>query len=82
MLVQASLDQLSTFAAYHAMGLEKDHRNYDNISQICYLLGITASWIVLTNNPGQGGMLSSPRVLWSQAPSRLNSSHRLSTWPI
>ena len=51
MLVQASLDQLSTFAAYSAMGLKKDHRNYDNISHICYLLGITASFTVLTNNP-------------------------------
>lgn len=51
MLVQASLDQVSTFAAYACMGLKKDHRNYENISHICYLLGIRASWIVLTNNP-------------------------------
>ncbi len=51
MLVQASLDQLSTFTAYAAMGLKKDHRNYENISHICYLLGITASFTVLTNNP-------------------------------
>lgn len=51
MLVQASLDQISTFAAYAALGLRKDHRNYDNIAQICHLLGIQASWIVLTNNP-------------------------------
>jgi 3,4-dihydroxy 2-butanone 4-phosphate synthase/GTP cyclohydrolase II len=51
MLVQASLDQISTFAAYTALGLRKDHRNYDNIAQICHLLGIQASWIVLTNNP-------------------------------
>jgi len=59
MLVQASLDQLSTFAAYAAMGLKKDHRNYDNISQICYLLGISASWIVLTNNPDKVAALKS-----------------------
>ncbi len=51
MLVQASLDQLSTFQAYAAMGLKKDHRNYDNISDICRLLGIKAPFIVLTNNP-------------------------------
>lgn len=51
MLVQASLDQLSTFQAYAAMGLKKDHRNYDNISDICRLLGIHAGFIVLTNNP-------------------------------
>lgn len=59
MLVQASLDQLSTFAAYASMGLKKDHRNYDNISQICHLLGITASWIVLTNNPDKVDALKS-----------------------
>ncbi len=51
MLVQASLDQISTFQAYAAMGLEKDHRRYDNIAQICYLLGIKAPFVVLTNNP-------------------------------
>lgn len=59
MLVQASLDQISTFAAYAAMGLKKDHRNYDNISQICHLLGIKASWIVLTNNPDKLDALKS-----------------------
>ena len=37
MLVQASLDQLSTFEAYAAMGLKKDHRNYESISHICHL---------------------------------------------
>jgi len=51
MLVQASLDRLSTFQAYAAMGLEKDHRNYENISEICHLLGLTAPFVVLTNNP-------------------------------
>jgi 3,4-dihydroxy 2-butanone 4-phosphate synthase / GTP cyclohydrolase II len=51
MLVQASLDQISTFSAYTAVGLAKDHRSYDNIAHICYLLGIKASWILLTNNP-------------------------------
>jgi 3,4-dihydroxy 2-butanone 4-phosphate synthase / GTP cyclohydrolase II len=51
MLVQASLDQLSTFQAYAAMGLKKDHRNYENISEICHLLGLTAPFVVLTNNP-------------------------------
>ncbi len=51
MMVQASLDQLSTFQAYASMGLKKDHRNYDNISDICRLLGISAPFIVLTNNP-------------------------------
>jgi 3,4-dihydroxy 2-butanone 4-phosphate synthase/GTP cyclohydrolase II len=52
MLVQASLDEISTFQAYHAMGLKKDHRHYDNIPQICHLLGIGgAEFILLTNNP-------------------------------
>lgn len=51
MLVQASLDQISTFQAYAAMGLKKDHRNYENISHICNLLGIKAAFTVLTNNP-------------------------------
>lgn len=50
MLVQASQDRLSTFQAYACMGLKKDHRNYDNISQICWLLGLTAPFVVLTNN--------------------------------
>lgn len=51
MMVQASLDQISTFQAYAALGLEKDHRRYDNIAHICHLLGIKAPFIVLTNNP-------------------------------
>lgn len=51
MLVQASLDQVSTFQAYAAMGLRKDHRHYDNIAHICRLLGIHAPFVVLTNNP-------------------------------
>ncbi len=51
MMVQASLDQISTFQAYHAMGLEKDHRCYDNIAHIYHLLGLKAPFIVLTNNP-------------------------------
>jgi 3,4-dihydroxy 2-butanone 4-phosphate synthase/GTP cyclohydrolase II len=51
MLVQASLDQISTFQAYQCMGLRKDHRNYDNISHICHLLGIRAGIVLLTNNP-------------------------------
>jgi 3,4-dihydroxy 2-butanone 4-phosphate synthase/GTP cyclohydrolase II len=51
MLVQASLDQLSTFQAYAALGLEKDHRRYENIAHIRHLLGLTAPFVVLTNNP-------------------------------
>ncbi|MDF9826216.1 3,4-dihydroxy 2-butanone 4-phosphate synthase/GTP cyclohydrolase II [Ereboglobus sp. PH5-10] len=51
MIVQASGDRLTTFDAYASMGLKKDHRHYDNISQICHLLGIRAPFNVLTNNP-------------------------------
>lgn len=50
MLVQASLDQISTFQAYQALGLKKDHRDYDNISDICRMLGISPEFVVLTNN--------------------------------
>lgn len=59
MLVQASLDQVSTFQAYSCMGLRKDHRNYDNISHICRLLGIRAGFILLTNNPDKVAALES-----------------------
>lgn len=51
MLVQAALDEISTFEAYQAMGLKKDYRNYENIKAICHLLGLTAPFVVLTNNP-------------------------------
>jgi len=62
MLVQASLDQLSTFQAYAAMGLKKDHRNYENISHICHLLGIKAAFTVLTNNPDKVDALRSQGI--------------------
>ncbi len=62
MMVQASLDQLSTFQAYASMGLKKDHRNYDNISDICRLLGISAPFIVLTNNPDKVAALRSQGI--------------------
>ncbi len=51
MLVQASLDRISTFQAYACMGLRKDHRDYGNLSDICHLLGIRAGFVFLTNNP-------------------------------
>jgi len=59
MLVQASHDRLSTFQAYRVMGLKKDHRQYENISHICHLLGIKAPFIVLTNNPDKVSALKS-----------------------
>jgi 3,4-dihydroxy 2-butanone 4-phosphate synthase/GTP cyclohydrolase II len=51
MLVQASRDSISTFEAYHALGLRKDYRNYESIPSICHLLGVRAGFVVLTNNP-------------------------------
>lgn len=44
-------DQISTFDAYRYMGLKKDHRCYDDVADVCFLLGIKAPFIVLTNNP-------------------------------
>jgi 3,4-dihydroxy 2-butanone 4-phosphate synthase/GTP cyclohydrolase II len=51
MLVQASGETLTTFEAYHLLGLKKDYRNYLNIADITKLLGIDADWVLLTNNP-------------------------------
>jgi len=51
MLVQASNDRISTFQAYRALGLRKDYREYHSVGDICKILGIRASFIVLTNNP-------------------------------
>jgi 3,4-dihydroxy 2-butanone 4-phosphate synthase/GTP cyclohydrolase II len=51
MLVQASRDNISTFQAYHLLGLRKDYRQYRNVGEIVQILGIRAGWIVLTNNP-------------------------------
>lgn len=51
MLVQASNDELSTFAAYRALGLRKDYRDYENLASICHLLGVRAPFVLLTNNP-------------------------------
>jgi 3,4-dihydroxy 2-butanone 4-phosphate synthase / GTP cyclohydrolase II len=59
MLVQASHDRLSTFQAYRVMGLKKDHRQYENLSPICHLLGLKAPFIVLTNNPDKVAALKS-----------------------
>ncbi|MFP4283089.1 MAG: GTP cyclohydrolase [Opitutales bacterium] len=51
MLVQASRDTLSTFEAYDLLGLRKDYRQYRNVGDIVRILGISADWVVLTNNP-------------------------------
>lgn len=51
MLVQSTEDQITTFEAYHLMGLNPDYRQYRNIKPICQLLGIDPEFILLTNNP-------------------------------
>jgi len=67
MLVQASRDRLTTFDAYSAMGLNKDHRHYDNISQICHLLGIRAAFVLLTNNPDKVAALRAQGIRIARA---------------
>ncbi|RME70915.1 MAG: GTP cyclohydrolase [Verrucomicrobia bacterium] len=69
MLVQASHDRLSTFEAYHSMGLRKDHRSYDTISHICHLLGISAPFVLLTNNPDKVAALEAQGLKISRTES-------------
>jgi GTP cyclohydrolase II len=51
MLVQASRHRLTTFEAYAQMGLERDHRRYDEVAFACRMLNLSAPLILLTNNP-------------------------------
>ncbi len=59
MLVQSSHDQISTFEAYRCMGLKKDHRGYEDVADVCHLLGVRAPFILLTNNPDKISALTS-----------------------
>jgi len=51
MIVQASRNRLTTFDAYERMGLIRDHRRYDEVGHVSRVLGVTAPWKLLTNNP-------------------------------
>ncbi len=51
MIVQASGNTLTTFDAYERMGLDSDHRVYDEVASMRRLLGIVAPLRLLTNNP-------------------------------
>jgi 3,4-dihydroxy 2-butanone 4-phosphate synthase/GTP cyclohydrolase II len=51
MMVQHSRDKMTTFEAYHKLGLKSDHRSYDNIRDICKLMAIDPEFVLLTNNP-------------------------------
>ena len=59
MLVQSSHDRISTFEAYRCMGLKKDHRGYEDVADVCHLLGLKAPFILLTNNPDKIAALAS-----------------------
>jgi 3,4-dihydroxy 2-butanone 4-phosphate synthase / GTP cyclohydrolase II len=58
MLVQASGERLTTFEAYAQMGLDRDHRSYDEVAFARRLLGITAPLTVMTSNPEKLGELA------------------------
>jgi len=93
MLVQASGNRLTTFEAYARMGLERDHRRYDEVAFLCRLLGVRAPLTLLTSNPeklaalrGATGLAIPDAVPVAQSPSPWNhhyiaaksrSGHRL-----
>jgi GTP cyclohydrolase II len=62
MLVQASRNRLTTFEAYREMGLDKDHRRYDEVGWACRLLGITAPLRLLTDNPDKVATLAAAGI--------------------
>ena len=51
MMVQASRNRLTTFEAYARMGLPHDLRRYREVIDLRGQLGITAPFVLLTNNP-------------------------------
>jgi 3,4-dihydroxy 2-butanone 4-phosphate synthase/GTP cyclohydrolase II len=63
MLVQASGDSISTFQAYHGMGLDKDYRDYSSISAICKMMNVKADFILMTNNPDKVSALTDQGLL-------------------
>jgi len=51
-MVQHLQDTITTFEAYERLGLKHDYRNYRNIRDICYILGILdKKFYLITNNP-------------------------------
>jgi 3,4-dihydroxy 2-butanone 4-phosphate synthase / GTP cyclohydrolase II len=53
MIVQASNNVLTTFDAYQRLGLENDHRRYNDVAPALEHLGVSAPLRLLTNNPGK-----------------------------
>eukprot|EP00055_Hartaetosiga_balthica_P003092 m.6423 g.6423 ORF g.6423 m.6423 type:complete len:846 (-) comp2594_c0_seq1:51-2588(-) len=52
MMVQYSNDVLTTFDAYRDMGMKADYRDYSNIYEVAYMLGIEKQkFVLMTNNP-------------------------------
>jgi len=51
MHVQYEDDKITTFDAYKMLGMKKDYRDYTSVKDICYILGITPKFILMTNNP-------------------------------
>jgi len=62
MLVQASRHRLTTFEAYEQMGLGKDQRRYGEVAAMRRALGITAPFVLLSNNPDKIGAIEEEGV--------------------
>lgn len=59
MLVQASGNRLTTFDAYREMGIIGDLRRYAQVATAARMLGVTAEFALLTNNPDKLAALES-----------------------
>jgi 3,4-dihydroxy 2-butanone 4-phosphate synthase / GTP cyclohydrolase II len=62
MAVQASGERVTTFDAYAAMGLARDHRRYEEVAFLCHLLGVEAKLRLLTHNPEKAKALEDAGV--------------------
>lgn len=52
MMVQYHEDKITTFDAYKKLGMKNDYRDYSNIKEVIYLLGLEdKNFALLTNNP-------------------------------
>jgi GTP cyclohydrolase II len=62
MLVQASRQRLTTFEAYSELGLDRDHRSYDEVASALKLVGVGAPLLLLTSNPDKARALADADV--------------------
>ena len=51
MIEQFTDGKYDTFAAYKYLGMQKDYREYNSISDILKLMSISPKFVLLTNNP-------------------------------